>query len=207
MVKWPICYINKHRFNISVASLQLQPGEWRLEHSAHQQRPCAKIRSLTCRLPGKHRYCPGQFGTTFAELICSSFMVVCIMFSKNIQENELFTGWDLHVWRETGRRPGERDWRAVGVQRAKSDVAKEKPCGGPACPDSDLRCGGSFGTLHPARRGQRDYAGHIWLLPHLQLHQQCSGVQPEWVSQHNSIYVELYRPLMTLKRERLSNEF
>lgn len=45
---------NTHEHNISVASLKLQPGEWRLEHGAHQQRACAKIRSLTGRLPGKH---------------------------------------------------------------------------------------------------------------------------------------------------------
>lgn len=59
-VKFSVC-TNTRKHNASVASLKLQPGEWRLEHGTHQQRPCAKIRSLTGRLPGKYRYSSTQF--------------------------------------------------------------------------------------------------------------------------------------------------
>lgn len=89
------------------------------------------------------------------------------------------SGRYLHVRGEAGGRLGERHGRAMGVQHTQPDVAAENTRGGPTGPGADLCCGRPLGPLRPAGERRGHHAGHLWLLPYIQLHQQRSGVQPE----------------------------
>lgn len=85
-------------------------------------------------------------------------------------------GWHLHVWWEAGGEVGQRDGWAVGLQHPCTQLVAAETVSA-----SSLRPGGAHRPCGGAARWRRRHADLLWLLARLQLHQQSSGVQHQWV--------------------------
>jgi len=85
-------------------------------------------------------------------------------------------GRHLHVRREAGGPVGQRDGRAVGVQRPAARLVAAD-----AGPAPSLRPGGPQRPRGGAGRRRAGDARLLRLLADLQLHQQSPGVQLQWV--------------------------